>query len=71
MQGILDFSLIGILAKLASLLAEHNISIFAVSAFNTDSSNRYISFSSAVTLPGAAAFFTFPMVRIYICKKRL
>ena len=45
-QGILDFSLIGILAKLASLLAEHNISIFAVSAFNSDSSNRYKFFIS-------------------------
>lgn len=35
-QGILDFSLVGILAKLASLLAENNISIFAVSTYNTD-----------------------------------
>ncbi len=35
-QGILDFSLIGILAKIASLLAENGISIFAVSTFNTD-----------------------------------
>lgn len=34
--GILDFSLIGILAKLAALLAEHKISIFAVSTYNTD-----------------------------------
>lgn len=36
MQGVLDFSLIGILAKLATLLAEHQISLFAVSTFNTD-----------------------------------
>lgn len=35
-QGILDFSLIGILAKLAALLAENGISIFAVSTYNTD-----------------------------------
>lgn len=35
-QGTLDFSLIGILAKLATLLAENNISIFAVSTYNTD-----------------------------------
>lgn len=34
--GILDFSLIGILAKLAALLAEHKISIFALSTYNTD-----------------------------------
>lgn len=35
-QGILDFSLIGILADIAKLLAEHKISIFAVSTYNTD-----------------------------------
>lgn len=35
-QGPLDFSLIGILAKIASLLADHQISIFAVSTYNTD-----------------------------------
>ena len=35
-DGVLDFSLVGILAKLSSLLAEHGISIFAISTFNTD-----------------------------------
>ena len=35
-QGVLDFSLIGILAKLSGILAEHKIGIFAVSTFNTD-----------------------------------
>ena len=35
-QGILDFSLIGILSKLSRILAENNIGIFAVSTFNTD-----------------------------------
>ena len=35
-QGILDFSLIGILAKLSGILAEHKIVIFAVSTYNTD-----------------------------------
>lgn len=35
-QGVLDFALIGILAKIASLLAENGISIFAVSTYNTD-----------------------------------
>lgn len=34
--GVLDFSLVGILAKLATLLADHAISIFAVSTYNTD-----------------------------------
>lgn len=35
-QGILDFSLIGILSKIAALLAENSISIFAISTYNTD-----------------------------------
>lgn len=35
-QGVLDFSLIGILSKISALLAENHISIFAVSTFNTD-----------------------------------
>lgn len=35
-QGILDFSLIGILSKLSGILSEHKIGIFAVSTFNTD-----------------------------------
>lgn len=35
-QGVLDFSLIGILAKIATVLADNGISIFAVSTYNTD-----------------------------------
>jgi len=35
-QGILDFSLIGILSKLSGILANHKIGIFAVSTYNTD-----------------------------------
>lgn len=35
-QGILDFSLIGILSKIAGVLAENQIGIFAVSTYNTD-----------------------------------
>ena len=35
-QGVLDFSLIGILAKIATVLADSGISIFAVSTYNTD-----------------------------------
>ncbi len=35
-QGTLDFSLIGILSKISSLLADNNIEIFAVSTYNTD-----------------------------------
>ncbi len=35
-QGILDFSLIGVLSKLSGILAAHKIGIFAVSTYNTD-----------------------------------
>lgn len=35
-QGILDFSLIGILSELLGLLAEARISVAAVSTYNTD-----------------------------------
>ena len=35
-QGTLDFSLIGILAKISTILADHRIGIFAISTFNTD-----------------------------------
>lgn len=35
-QGILDFSLIGILSKISTLLAENDIGIFAISTYNTD-----------------------------------
>lgn len=35
-QGVLDFSLVGILSKLSGILAENQIGIFAVSTFNTD-----------------------------------
>lgn len=36
MQGVLDFSLIGILSKISTLLAENRIGIFAISTYNTD-----------------------------------
>lgn len=35
-QGVLDFSLIGILSNISTLLADCNISIFAVSTYDTD-----------------------------------
>ncbi len=50
-KGTLDFSLVGILARISTLLAENNISIFAISTYNTD----YIlikkeSFRHAITI---------------------
>ncbi|MBQ8119056.1 MAG: ACT domain-containing protein [Lachnospiraceae bacterium] len=56
-QGILDFSLVGILSKLSGILAENNIGIFAVSTFNTD----YIlvkaeNFEKALSVLAAAGY---------------
>ncbi|MCH5210677.1 MAG: ACT domain-containing protein [Oscillospiraceae bacterium] len=35
-QGVLDFSLIGILSGISAVLAENKIGIFVVSTYNTD-----------------------------------
>lgn len=35
-DGVLDFSLIGILSKISAILAENQIGIFVVSTYNTD-----------------------------------
>ena len=35
-EGVLDFSLIGILAGISGILAENKIGIFVVSTYNTD-----------------------------------
>ena len=35
-QGVLDFSLIGILSEISGILAENKIGLFAVSTYNTD-----------------------------------
>ena len=35
-QGVLDFSLIGILSKISTILAKNQIGIFVVSTYNTD-----------------------------------
>lgn len=34
--GILDFSMIGVLARISNILAKHEISIFVISTYNTD-----------------------------------
>ena len=35
-QGVLDFSMIGILSEISGILAENKIGIFVISAYNTD-----------------------------------
>lgn len=51
-EGMLDFAMVGVLARISSLLAEHSISIFAVSTYNTD----YI-FTKAESFDPAIALF--------------
>ncbi|MBD5396040.1 MAG: ACT domain-containing protein [Lachnospiraceae bacterium] len=56
-EGVLDFSLIGILSKISAILAEAKIGIFAVSTFNTD----YIlvkaeNFEKALSVLAAAGY---------------
>ncbi|MEA4815825.1 MAG: ACT domain-containing protein [Lachnospiraceae bacterium] len=35
-EGLLDFSLVGIISEISGVLAKNNISIFVVSTYNTD-----------------------------------
>ncbi len=35
-EGVLDFSLIGILSRISGVLAENGVGIFAISTYNTD-----------------------------------
>lgn len=35
-EAVLDFALVGILSKLSQLMADHGISIFAISTYDTD-----------------------------------
>lgn len=55
-QGVLDFSLIGILSKLSGILAEQKIGIFAVSTFNTDyilvKKDNFVRAQQALTAAG-------------------
>lgn len=64
-QGILDFTLIGILSKLSKILADNEIGIFAVSTYNTD----YIlvkkeNFHKAIDVLSAAESFCFLIIFI-------
>lgn len=56
-QGVLDFSLVGILSKISGILADNRIGIFAVSTYNTD----YVlvkaqNFDKAMTALGEAGY---------------
>ena len=56
-EGVLDFSMVGVLARMSSLLAEHAISIFAVSTYNTDYVfTKADSFDAAIALLEQAGY---------------
>jgi len=56
-EGVLDFSLIGILSKISGILAEGNIGIFTISTFNTDYILTKVEhFEQAIRLLEAAGY---------------
>ncbi|MDO5783830.1 MAG: ACT domain-containing protein [Eubacteriales bacterium] len=56
-QGVLDFSLIGILSQISTLLAQHRIGIFVVSTYNTDYVlTKAENFEEALDVLGAAGY---------------
>ncbi len=56
-QGVLDFSLIGILAKIATILADNKIGLFAISTFNTDTILvKQENYDKALTALAAAGY---------------
>lgn len=56
-EGILDFSLIGILSPITKLLADNQIGIFAVSTYNTDYILvKYDNFEKALDLLSASGY---------------
>jgi uncharacterized protein len=56
-QGVLDFSLVGILSRISAILAENGIGIFAVSTYNTDYIlTRAENFADALRVLAAAGY---------------
>lgn len=56
-QGVLDFSLIGILSQISTLLAQHRIGIFVVSTYNTDYVlTKSENFEKALDVLGGAGY---------------
>ena len=55
--GVLDFSLVGILAEISGVLAAQKISIFAVSTYNTDYIfTKAVAFDRAISVLSAAGY---------------
>ena len=56
-EGVLDFSLIGILAKIITLLAQNQIGIFAISTDNTDYIlTKAVQYDKALRVLGEAGY---------------
>ena len=56
-QGVLDFSLVGILSEISANLAKHQIGIFAVSTYNTDYIfTKAVDFENAMQVLAAAGY---------------
>ena len=56
-EGVLDFSLIGILSSISTCLADNAIGIFAISTFNTDYIlNKESDFSKAIEVLEQAGY---------------
>ena len=56
-QGVLDFSMVGVLAQISSLLSQNGISIFAISTYNTDYLfTKEENFQRAVALLAGAGY---------------
>jgi len=59
--GVLDFSLVGILAGIAKVLADGGVSIFAVSTYNTDYILlKAVDFDKALLLLADAGYIIIP-----------
>ncbi len=58
-EGVLDFSLIGILADISKCLADNNIGIFAISTYNTDSYETCSEIFLAIAIIKSSEGFSF------------
>ena len=55
--GVLDFSMVGVLAGISDILARNDIGIFAISTFNTDYIlTRTAQFDEALRILGLAGY---------------
>lgn len=57
LQGVLEFTMVGVLARISALLAAEQISIFAISTYNTDYVfTKEVDFDRAVALLAGSGY---------------